>query len=81
MSDIVEIANPTVKPALTPNTFEASVFRPTPRRLPSRIGPTPSGEAADTVLVSLIGFFAIARKARLGKWPQMQAFVLGFPGC
>jgi PIN domain nuclease of toxin-antitoxin system len=32
-------------------------------------------EAADAVLVSPISFFEIARKVRLGKWPQMSPFV------
>lgn len=31
--------------------------------------------AADAVLVSPISFFEIAQKVRLGKWPEMSAFV------
>ncbi len=34
---------------------------------------------ADTVFVSPITFFEIARKVRLGKWPQMAAFIDRLP--
>ena len=36
-------------------------------------------EAADTILVSPISFFEIARKVRLGKWPGMAPFVDRLP--
>ncbi len=32
-------------------------------------------EGADAVLVSPVSFFEIARKVRLGKWPEMAPFV------
>ena len=35
---------------------------------------------ADTVLVSPISFLEIARKVRLGKWPEMVPFVDRLPG-
>ena len=34
---------------------------------------------AQTILVSAISFFEIAQKARLGKWPQMAAYVDRLP--
>lgn len=34
---------------------------------------------ADAVLVSPISFFEIAQKVRLGKWPEMEAFVGKLP--
>lgn len=37
-------------------------------------------EAADTVFVSPITFFEIAQKVRLGKWPEMVAFIDRLPG-
>ena len=37
-------------------------------------------EDADTVFVSPISFFEIAQKVRLGKWPEMVAFVDQLPG-
>jgi PIN domain nuclease of toxin-antitoxin system len=36
-------------------------------------------EAADTIFVSPISFFEIAQKVRLGKWPEMAAFVGQLP--
>lgn len=36
-------------------------------------------EVADTVLVSPISFFEIAQKVRLGKWPEMEPFVIQLP--
>ena len=36
-------------------------------------------DTADTVLVSPISFFEIAQKVRMGKWPQMSAFVQDLP--
>jgi PIN domain nuclease of toxin-antitoxin system len=36
-------------------------------------------QAADAVLVSPITFFEIAQKVRLGKWPEMEAFVGQLP--
>jgi PIN domain nuclease of toxin-antitoxin system len=35
--------------------------------------------AADRVMVSPISFFEIARKVRLGKWPEMEAFIETLP--
>ena len=35
---------------------------------------------ADTVFVSPITFFEIAQKVRLGKWPEMAAFIGQLPG-
>ena len=35
---------------------------------------------ADTVFVSPITFFEIAQKVRLGKWPEMVAFIGRLPG-
>ena len=34
---------------------------------------------AQTILVSAISFFEIAQKARLGKWPQLAAYVDRLP--
>jgi PIN domain nuclease of toxin-antitoxin system len=34
---------------------------------------------ADTILVSAITFFEIAQKARLGKWPEMSAYMDRLP--
>jgi PIN domain nuclease of toxin-antitoxin system len=34
---------------------------------------------AQTILVSAISFFEIAQKVRLGKWPQMAAYVDRLP--
>ncbi len=36
-------------------------------------------QAANAVLVSPITFFEIAQKVRLGKWPEMEAFVGQLP--
>jgi PIN domain nuclease of toxin-antitoxin system len=36
--------------------------------------------AADIVFVSPISFFEIAQKVRLGKWPEMDAFMGELPG-
>ena len=36
-------------------------------------------ETADTIFVSPISFFEIAQKVRLGKWPEMAAFVDQLP--
>ena len=35
--------------------------------------------AADRVMLSPISFFEIARKVRLGKWPEMEAFIETLP--
>lgn len=35
--------------------------------------------AAETVYVSAISFFEVAQKVRLGKWPEMSAFVDRLP--
>ena len=35
--------------------------------------------AADRVMVSPISFFEIAQKVRLGKWPEMEAFIETLP--
>ncbi len=47
----------------------------------ARLSPHPltSIRTADTVLVTPISFFEIARKVRLGKWPWMAAFVDQLP--
>ncbi len=36
-------------------------------------------ETADAVFVSPISFFEIGQKVRLGKWPEMAAYVEGLP--
>ncbi len=36
-------------------------------------------EEAQTVLVSPISFFEISQKVRLGKWPEMEAFIGRLP--
>ena len=41
--------------------------------------PWPPIRAADAVLVSPIGFFEIARKVRLGQWPEMATCVDPLP--
>jgi PIN domain nuclease of toxin-antitoxin system len=49
----------------------------TPRQLSARAGE--ALEKAQNVVVSPISFFEIAQKVRLGKWPQMDAYVDRLP--